>query len=47
MVQAGRHRFSFDEYVALAFTIEDEGGAQEPSTAPFLSVELNQTARAR
>lgn len=38
---------AIDEYVALAFTIEDEGGAQEPSTAPFLLVELNQTDRAR
>lgn len=38
---------TMSRYVALAFTIEDEGGASAPSQAPFVVVPFDASARAR
>ncbi|MEX0781941.1 MAG: anti-sigma factor [Dehalococcoidia bacterium] len=38
---------TLDDYGAVAFTIEDEGGALQPSQDPFMVIETNTTARAR
>ena len=34
-----------DGYAAMAFTVEDDGGAQKPSQAPFIVVAFQATAR--
>jgi hypothetical protein len=38
---------TLDDFGAVAFTIEDEGGAQRPSQDPFMVIEVGATARAR
>jgi hypothetical protein len=36
---------AIDDYAAMGFTIEDKGGAETPSSAPFVVVELQRSAR--
>ena len=40
-------RSAVDEYAAIGFTIEDDGGADAPSQAPFVVIELSRSARRR
>ncbi len=37
---------SLDDYLAMGLTVEDEDGAEEPSSAPFVVIELQKSARA-
>lgn len=38
---------TIDDYAAVAFTIEDQGGALQPSQEPFMVIDVGATARAR
>jgi hypothetical protein len=38
---------ALDEYTAVAFTVEDEEGAQQPTQDPFMVIEVGASARAR
>ncbi len=38
---------TLDEYAAVAFTVEDEGGAEQPTQDPFMVVDVAASARAR
>lgn len=40
-------RDAVDSYAAMGLTIEDEGGATEPSSAPFVIVDLTRSVRVR